>query len=201
MDGVRVLLGCDHNDGIGGMSVRRGSSSPCRRRTRIGSLRSSATWARIVPVDTVSPHGCPAAAVAAAPVEAEPARVVPPRSPPVVHCPEAVMVATTATVNARTVLAAPALTAYSAAAVARGDAAVTDYDDHRRRARAGGGDPASARHHRGDGHQHGGRDARGDGPDARAAVRVAAAEIARDGTGDQYAQQAKFFATSFGRER
>lgn len=58
MDGVRVLLGCDYNDGIGGTVFVRGLSEPV---TSPHADRLVAMFghmgAHIVPVDTVSPHG------------------------------------------------------------------------------------------------------------------------------------------------
>lgn len=84
MDGVRVLLGCDYNDGIGGTVFVRGLSEPVSapHADRLVAIFGH-MGARIVPVDTVSPHGVAAAAAAAPvePVEAEPARVVPPPAP------------------------------------------------------------------------------------------------------------------------
>lgn len=108
--------------------------------------------------------------------------------------------ATTTTVNARSVLASPALSAVSAAAVARGDAAVTDYDDlitdaHaqvveilRQRDITEGMVTSTA------------GVTRAETDLVLALLFESLQEIARDGTGDQYAQQAKIFRESFERE-
>ncbi len=71
MDGVRVLLGCDYNDGIGGTVFVRGLSEPVAapHADRLVAIFGH-MGARIVPVDTVSPHGVAPVRVEA--VEAEP---------------------------------------------------------------------------------------------------------------------------------
>ena len=80
MDGVRVLLGCDFNDGIGGTVFVRGLSEPVAapHADRLVAIFGH-MGARIVPVDTVSPHGV---AAAAAPVEAVVEQPAPPLPPP-----------------------------------------------------------------------------------------------------------------------
>lgn len=79
MDGVRVLLGCDYNDGIGGTVFVRGLSEPVAapHADRLVAIFGH-MGARIVPVDTVSPHGV----AAAAPVEAVVEQPAPPLPPP-----------------------------------------------------------------------------------------------------------------------
>ena len=74
MDGVRVLLGCDYNDGIGGTVFVRGLSEPVAapHADRLVAIFGH-MGARIVPVDTVSPHGvAPVRVEAVEAVEAEP---------------------------------------------------------------------------------------------------------------------------------
>ena len=74
MDGVRVLLGCDFNDGIGGTVFVRGLSEPVAapHADRLVAIFGH-MGARIVPVDTVSPHGvAPVRVEAVEAVEAEP---------------------------------------------------------------------------------------------------------------------------------
>lgn len=81
MDGVRVLLGCDYNDGIGGTAFVRGLSEPV---TALHADRLVAIFghmgARIVPVDTVSPHGV-AAAAPVVPIAEQSALPPPPPAP------------------------------------------------------------------------------------------------------------------------
>ena len=74
MDGVCVCLGCDYNDGIGGTVFVRGLSEPVAapHADRLVAIFGH-MGARIVPVDTVSPHGvAPARVEAVEAVEAEP---------------------------------------------------------------------------------------------------------------------------------
>ena len=77
MDGVRVLLGCDYNDGIGGTVFVRGLSEPVAapHADRLVAIFGH-MGARIVPVDTVSPHGV-------APVRVEAVEAVDPDPPPI----------------------------------------------------------------------------------------------------------------------
>lgn len=77
MDGVRVLLGCDFNDGIGGTVFARGLSEPVAapHADRLVAIFGH-MGARIVPVDTVSPHGV-------APVRVEAVEAVDPDPPPI----------------------------------------------------------------------------------------------------------------------
>lgn len=76
MDGVRVLLGCDYNDGIGGTVFVHGLSEPVAapHADRLVAIFGH-MGARIVPVDTVSPHGV-------APVRVEAVEAVAPEPPP-----------------------------------------------------------------------------------------------------------------------
>jgi hypothetical protein len=76
VDGVRVLLGCDYNDGIGGTVFVRGLSEPVAapHADRLVAIFGH-MGARIVPVDTVSPHG-------AAPVRVEAVEAVMPEAAP-----------------------------------------------------------------------------------------------------------------------
>ncbi len=108
--------------------------------------------------------------------------------------------ATTATVNARTVQAAPALTAYSAAAVARGDAAVTDYDDLITDAHAQVVEILRQRDITEEMVTSTAGVTRAETDLTLALLFEALLQIARDGSGDQYAQQASFFRASFERE-
>ena len=81
MDGVRVLLDCDYNDGIGGTVFVRGLSEPVAapHADRLVAIFGH-MGARIVPVDTVSPHGV--APVRVEVVEAvEAVEAVPPPAP------------------------------------------------------------------------------------------------------------------------
>lgn len=108
--------------------------------------------------------------------------------------------ATTATINARTALASIALSAYSDAAVARSESAITDYDDiitdahaqivellaQRGIAEASVSSTAGV--------------TRAETDLTLTLLFEAVQQIARDGTGDQYAQMAKFYRESFERE-
>lgn len=78
MDGVRVLLGCDYNDGIGGTVFVRGLSEPVAapHADRLVAIFGH-MGARIVPVDTVSPHGVAPVRVEAVEAEPPPAPVAP----------------------------------------------------------------------------------------------------------------------------
>lgn len=84
MDGVRVLLGCDYNDGIGGTVFVRGLSEPVAapHADRLVAIFGH-MGARIVPVDTVSPHGAAPVRVEAEPPPAPvaPAPIARPRLP------------------------------------------------------------------------------------------------------------------------
>ena len=108
--------------------------------------------------------------------------------------------ATTATVQARTVLAAPALTAYSAAAVARGDSAVTNYDALITAAHAQVVEILRQRDITETMVTSTAGVTRAETDLTLALLFEALLQIARDGAGDQYAQQAKFFRDSFERE-
>jgi len=108
--------------------------------------------------------------------------------------------ATTATINARSTLASVALAAYSAAAVARSESAVTDYDDFITDAHA---QVIEALRQRGISES----DVSYTTGVARAETSLVLAllfesvqQFARDGSGDVYAQQAKFYRADFERE-
>lgn len=108
--------------------------------------------------------------------------------------------ATTTTVDARSVAARGALTAFSAAAVARGDAAVTDYDDF---ITAAHGQVVEVLAQRGITEASVSSTAgvtRAETDLALALLFESVQQIAREGTGDQFAQQAAFFRDSFERE-
>lgn len=108
--------------------------------------------------------------------------------------------ATTATVNARSTLASVALTALSAAAVARGDAAITDYDDlitdaHNQvveALRQRGVEEEAVSYTTGV--------TRAETDLVLALLFEAVQQFARDGSGDVYANLAKFFRESYERE-
>lgn len=108
--------------------------------------------------------------------------------------------ATTATINARCTLAASALTAYSAAAVARGDAAVTDYDDLITDAHAQVVEILRQRDITETMVSSTAGVTRAETDLTLALLFESVQQIARDGTGDQYAQQAAFYRESFDRE-
>lgn len=108
--------------------------------------------------------------------------------------------ATTATVNARSVLASPALTAYSAAAVARGDSAVTNYDSFITAAHAQVVEALRQRDITETMVSSTAGVTRAETDLVLALLFESLQQIARDGTGDQYAQQARMFRESFERE-
>lgn len=108
--------------------------------------------------------------------------------------------ATTATVNARSVLAASALAAYSAAAVARGESAVTDYDDIITDAHAQVVEILRQRDITEEMVSSVAGVTRAETDLTLALLFESVQQISRDGTGDQYAQQAKIFRDSFERE-
>lgn len=108
--------------------------------------------------------------------------------------------ATTAMIDRRSTLARTALAALSAAAVARGDAAIADYDDWIDDAhtqvvealRQRGIEEAAVSYATGV--------ARAETDLALALMFEAVQQFARDGTGDVYAQQARFFREGYERE-
>ena len=108
--------------------------------------------------------------------------------------------ATTASINQRSVLASSALTAVSAAAVARGDAAVTTYADFITDAHAQVVELLLQRDITEAMVTSTAGVTRAETDLTLALLFEALQQIARDGTGDQYAQQAKIFRDSFDRE-
>lgn len=105
--------------------------------------------------------------------------------------------ATTATVNARSVLAYSALVAVSAASVARGGAAVTDYDDLITDAHAQVVELLLQRDITEGMVTSTAGVTRAETDLVLALLFESVQEISREGTGDQYAQQAKIFRDSF----
>ena len=108
--------------------------------------------------------------------------------------------ATTASINQRSIVASTALSAVSAAAVARGDSAVTDYDDLITTAHAQVVEALAQRDITEESVTRTTGVARAETDLTLALLFEALQQIARDGTGDQYAQQAKIFRDSFERE-
>lgn len=108
--------------------------------------------------------------------------------------------ATTASINARTVLAALYAVRAGAAAVARGDAAITNYDALITAAHAQVVEILRQRDITEAMVTSTAGVTRAETDLAVALLFEALQQIARDGTGDQYAQQAKIFRDSFERE-
>ena len=108
--------------------------------------------------------------------------------------------ATSATINARTALASIALGAYSDAAVARSEPAVTDYDDLITDAHAQVVELLAQRGITGAGVSSTAGVTRAETDLTLTLLFEAVQQIARDGTGDQYAQMATFYRESFERE-
>lgn len=108
--------------------------------------------------------------------------------------------ATTATINARTALASIALGAYSDAAVARSESAITDYDDLITSAHAQVVELLAQRGIPETAVSSTAGVTRAETDLTLALLFEAVQQIARDGTGDQYAQMAKFHRESFERE-
>ena len=108
--------------------------------------------------------------------------------------------ATTASINQRSIVASTALSAVSAAAVARGDSAVTDYDGLITTAHAQVVEALAQRDITEESVTRTTGVARAETDLTLALLFESAQQIARDGAGDQYAQQAKFFRDSFERE-
>ena len=108
--------------------------------------------------------------------------------------------ATTASINQRSIVASTALSAVSAAAVARGDSAVTDYDGLITTAHAQVVEALAQRDITEESVTRTTGVARAETDLTLALLFESAQQIARDGTGDQYAQQAKIFRDSFERE-
>lgn len=108
--------------------------------------------------------------------------------------------ATTASINQRSIVASTALSAVSTAAVARGDSAVTNYDDLITTAHAQVVEALAQRDITEESVTRTTGVARAETDLTLALLFEALQQIARDGTGDQYAQQAKIFRDSFERE-
>lgn len=108
--------------------------------------------------------------------------------------------ATTASINQRSIVASTALSAVSAAAVARGDSAVTDYDDLITTAHAQVVEALAQRDITEESVTRTTGVARAETDLTLALLFESAQQIARDGAGDQYAQQAAFFRKSYEEE-
>ena len=105
--------------------------------------------------------------------------------------------ATTASINQRSIVASTALSAVSAAAVARGDSAVTDYDDLITTAHAQVVEALAQRDITEESVTRTTGVARAETDLTLALLFESVLQIARDGTGDQYAQQARRFRESY----
>lgn len=108
--------------------------------------------------------------------------------------------ATTATIDLRCTLARTALSALSAAAVARGDAAITDYDDWITDAHAQVVEALRQRGIEETSVSYTTGVTRAETDLALALMFEAVQQFARDGSGDVYAQQAVFYRASYDRE-
>ena len=108
--------------------------------------------------------------------------------------------ATTASINQRSIVASTALAAVSAAAVARGDSAVTDYDGLITTAHAQVVEALAQRDITEESVTRTTGVARAETDLTLALLFESAQQIARDGSGDQYAQQAAFFRKSYEEE-